>query len=105
VEEVHPEAEQPIKMDGEVNEQTRLGDNYEFEVILDLSTCVSCGCPAENGTHGIPFSGCNKKLNGLLSTITIRHGSFDMQERSFTCSRYSLYSVHIQHEWFDKLKK
>jgi hypothetical protein len=30
VEEVHPEAEQPIKMDGEVNEQTRLGDNYEF---------------------------------------------------------------------------
>jgi hypothetical protein len=53
---------------------------------LDIPTCVSCVCPAENGTHGIPFSGCNKKLNGLLSTITIRHGSFDMQERSFTCS-------------------
>lgn len=56
----------------------------------NLCTCVSCGCPAENGMHGIPFNGCNKKLNGLLSTITIRHGFLDMQERSFTCSRYSL---------------
>lgn len=55
-----------------------------------LCTCPSFGCPAENGMHGTPFRGCSKKLNGLLSTITIRQRSFDRQERSFTCSRYSL---------------
>lgn len=53
-------------------------------------TCSSWGCPAENGMHGIPFKGCNKKLKGLLSTMTIRHKSFDMQVRSLTCSLYSL---------------
>ncbi|KAK9200534.1 hypothetical protein WN944_015732 [Citrus x changshan-huyou] len=50
----------------------------------------------ENGIHGIPFNGCNKKLNGLLSTITIRHRSFDRQERSLTCSRYSLFSHRMK---------
>ena len=47
-------------------------------------------CPAENGTQGIPFKGWRMKLNGLLSTMTILPKSFDTQERSFTCSLYSL---------------
>ena len=59
----------------------------------NLSTWSSYGCPAENGMHGIPFSGCFSKLNGLLSTIAIRDRSLDKHDRSFTCSRYSL-SVH-----------
>lgn len=41
--------------------------------------------------HGIPFNGCSKKLNGLLSTSTTRQRSFDKQDRSLTCSRYSLF--------------
>lgn len=53
----------------------------------------SYGCPAENGTHGIPFNGCSRKLKGLLSTITIRHKSFDKEDRSFTCSLYSVLTV------------
>lgn len=61
----------------------------------DLCTWVSCGCPAENGMHGIPFTGCNTKLKGLLSTITMRHRSFEMQVRSLTCSRYSLQANSI----------
>lgn len=40
------------------------------------ATCSSWGCSAENEMHGNPFSGCNKKLNGLLSTRTIWHKSF-----------------------------
>ena len=51
-------------------------------------------CPAENGTQGIPFKGWRMKLNGLLSTITILQKSFDTQERSFTCSLYSLQSCN-----------
>jgi len=61
----------------------------------DLCTWVSCGCPAENGIHGIPFTGCNTKLKGLLSTITMRSRSFDMQVRSFTCSLCSLQAYNI----------
>lgn len=74
--------ESMVKLIGE----EKLG--YQMQIYLD--TCVSWGCPAVNGMQGIPFSGCNKKLNGLLSTMTIRLGFFDRMERSFTCSRYSL---------------
>lgn len=57
--------------------------------ITSISWSSEC-CPAENGTQGIPFKGCRMKLNGLLSTMTILLNSFDRQERSFTCSLYSL---------------
>lgn len=60
-----------------------------------MCTWVSCGCPAENGIHGIPFTGCNTKLKGLLSTITMRSRSFDMQVRSLTCSLCSLQAYNI----------
>lgn len=56
---------------------------------LSVTWSSEC-CPAENGTQGIPFKGCRMKLNGLLSTMTILLNSFDRQERSFTCSLYSL---------------
>lgn len=61
-----------------------------FIILKFIYTWSSCGCPAENGTQGIPLSGCNKKLNGLLSTMTIRERSFDKPDKSFTWSLYSL---------------
>lgn len=63
--------------------------HYYFLIIP--CTWLSWGCPGENEMHGIPFKGCNKKLNGLLSTMTTRHKSSDMHDRSFTCSRNSLW--------------
>lgn len=40
--------------------------------------------------HGIPFIGCSKKLKGLLSIITTLERSLCIQDKSFTCSLYSL---------------